>query len=310
MKILVMMGGSSVEREVSLMSGNAVADGLRESGHDVSVADVEWDGSDTVFSAVKDAVDSDIDVVFTVLHGDLGENGGVQGILEAAGLVYTGSGIAASAVAMNKSLSKALFRDAGVATPDWVTGPVATIDRKKIVDDLGFPCVVKPVDQGSSVGISIVNDTSEIEKALRYAGEYTDVVMVEKYIPGAELSVPIVADEVLPIIEIRPSNDIYDYECKYTAGKSEYLVPAPISGELSRELKRSAMKVYLALGLRDYARVDFRLDEEGKPYCFEANTLPGLTATSLIPKSAASAEIDFPTLVSRITEMAYRRKRK
>ncbi len=310
MKIIVFMGGSSAEREVSLMSGKAVTEGLQAAGYDVSAVDVEWIGADSLFSSVKHAVDSNIDVVFSVLHGGLGENGGVQGVLEAAGLVYTGSGISASAVAMNKNLSKTLFREAGIPTPDWVAGPVETIDRKKIVDDLGFPCVIKPVDQGSSVGISIVNGSREIEEALGYAGQYGGEVMAEKLISGAELSVPVIGDEALPVIEIRPSHDIYDYECKYTPGKSEYLVPAPITGELSRELQRYAVRIFTSLGLRDYARIDFRLDADGNPYCFEANTLPGMTTTSLVPKSAASSNIDFPALVSRIAEMAYKRKEK
>lgn len=310
MKIIVFMGGSSAEREVSLMSGKAVAEGLEASGYDVSTLDVEWKNNDTLFSSVKEAVDADADVIFSVLHGGLGENGGVQGILEAAGLVYTGSGISASAIAMNKHLSKTLFRQIGVPTPDWVSGPVETIDRKKIVDDLGFPCIIKPVDQGSSVGISIVDESREIEEALGNAGQYGGEVMAEKFISGAELSVPVLGNEALPVIEIRPTHAMYDYECKYTAGKSEYMVPAPITGELSRELQRYALKISSCLGLRDYGRIDFRLDEDGNPFCFEANTLPGMTSTSLVPKSAASADIDFPTLVSRITEMAFQRKGK
>jgi len=309
MKIAVFMGGSSPEREVSLSSGREVAKGLEAKGHTVTSYDVEWAGKNTLFTAVGECSGNGTDVVFLALHGGLGENGGVQGVLEAAGLPYTGSGIAASATAMDKDLTKTLFVHNGIPTAPWVAGPGETLESLLEERGLDFPFVVKPVDQGSTIGLSVVREHSQLPSAIEKASRLSSKIMIESYAAGAELTVPILGEEALPVIEIRPSHEIYDYECKYTPGMTEYLVPAPISSGLAAELQDTALRVFRLLGLRDFARVDFRLDAGGKPLCFEANTLPGMTGTSLVPKSARAAGIDFPELVSRIAEMAYRRGR-
>ena len=310
MKIAVFMGGSSEEREVSLMSGRAVYEGLKKKNHDVALFDVEWKGNDTLSPAIDEVLKYGYDIVFSVLHGGLGENGGIHGVLEAAGLVYTGSGIAASAIAMNKDITKSLFSHYNIPTAPWFSGTSNSIDISRIETEIGYPCVIKPVDQGSSIGLSMVKTPKEIQTAIDKSTAYGEKIMVEKYTSGKELSIPILGDKVLPVIEIRPSHKIYDYECKYKPGMTEYFVPAPIPDKLISEVSSLALKAFNILGLRDIARIDFRLDENDRPLCFEANTLPGMTTTSLVPKSAAKAGIDFPELVTKIAELAYQRKRK
>ncbi len=305
MKVAVFMGGSSSEREVSLSSGKAVADALKTVGHEVTSYDVGWRGTGSLFEAVSECGNNGTDVVFLALHGDLGENGGVQGVLEAAGLCYTGSGIGASAIAMNKDISKQLFVKNGIPTAAWEMIDADDFDSNDIINTCGLPLIIKPADQGSTVGLTFVESVDDLEDAVALAAQYSDAIMAEAFIPGSELTVPILGDEILPVIQIKPSHAIYDYECKYSAGMSDYLVPAPISSELENDLKAQALNVFTALGLRDYARVDFRLDADGQPLCFEANTLPGMTATSLVPKSARAAGIEFPNLVSRIVMLAH-----
>jgi len=182
-------------------------------------------------------------------------------------------------------------------------------DVSGIIDKTGCPCVVKPVDLGSTIGLTVVREIPELLPAIRTAAGFSDRIMVEEYIPGAELTVPVLGEIALPVIEIRPSHEIYDYECKYTSGMSQYIVPAPITRGLETEITVTALKVFRILGLRDFARIDFRLDAGGIPLCFEANTLPGMTGTSLVPKSARAAGIEFPDLVTRIAKMALERKK-
>ena len=309
MKIAVFMGGSSEEREVSLNSGKAVFEGLKKK-HDVTLFDVEWKGKNTLLKAINEVINSGIDIVFPILHGGLGENGGIQGILEAAGIEYTGSGITASAIAMNKDITKTLFVHHDIPTAAWFTAAYNSVDSSRIKSEIGYPCVIKPVDQGSTIGLSVVKKPQDINAALDKASVYGNTIMAEKYISGKELSVPVLGSRALPVIEIRPSHEIYDYECKYEPGMTEYIIPAPIPDTLTTEISSLALKAFNVLGLKDFARIDFRLDEHNRPLCFEANTLPGMTATSLVPKSAAKAGIDFPELVSTIAEFAYQRKGK
>jgi len=310
MKIAVFMGGSSEEREVSLNSGKAVADALQKASHEATAYDVEWNGKHTLFSAVEKVSRDGTDVVFLALHGGLGENGGVQGILEASGIPYTGSGITASAMAMDKVISKMLFRYREIPTASWISGAAADITRKRVEKWIGFPCVVKPVDQGSTIGLTVVKKPGRLEEAVENAAKVNPRIMVEAFLPGKELSVPVLSGKALPVIEIRPSHETYDYECKYLPGMTEYLVPAPISKGLATNISLIAEQVFNVLGLRDIARIDFRLDGDGFPVCLEANSLPGMTATSLVPKSAAASGMDFPRLVTAIAEMAYQRKGK
>jgi len=310
MKIAVFMGGSSEEREVSLMSGKAIYEGLKKKDHDVTLFDVEWKDKDTLFPAIDEVLKNGTDIVFSALHGGLGENGGIQGILEAVGLAYTGSGITASAIAMNKEITKSLFSHHNIPTAPWLSGISNHIDISRVESEIGYTCVIKPIDQGSSIGLSVIKGSREIKAAIDKSKAFGERIIVEKYISGKELSVPILGNTVLPVIEIRPSHNIYDYNCKYKPGMTEYIVPASIPDRLSSEIGSLASKVFDILGLRDIARIDFRLDENDRPLCFEANTLPGMTATSLVPKSAAKAGIDFPELVTRIAEFAYQRKGK
>jgi D-alanine-D-alanine ligase len=310
MKIAVLMGGSSEERDISLLSGKAIFEGLKKKGHDVELYDVEWIGKNTLFPTIDEIKKNSVDVVFLALHGGLGENGGIQGILEAAGIAYTGSGIMGSAIAMNKDVSKSLFVKNEIPTAPWLCGNSENLDFKIVENEIKYPCVIKPVDQGSSVGMFVVKNTESLKFALNKAFSLSELVIAEKYLRGKELSVPIIGGRAFPVIEIKPSHGIYDYECKYTAGMTEYIVPAEISEYLEIKIKIHALHVFRILGLRDIARIDFRLNRGGKPMCLEANTLPGMTATSLVPKSAAKAGMDFPELVSEIAEMAFNRKGK
>lgn len=308
MRIAVFMGGSSTERAVSLASGAAITEGLKTAGHDAIPFDVEWIGSRTLFTALDTVMDDGYDLVFMTLHGGMGENGGVQALLEIAGIPYTGTGPASSAIAMDKDFSKHLFARHDIPTADWIAGAVGDIDHQQVAAQVGWPCIVKPADQGSTVGLSLVNGPDELSAALESAATYADKVMVEAFLPGAELTVPVIAGETLPAIEIRPTHALYDYECKYTPGMSEYLVPAPLATALAGRIADLSLRVWNVLGLRDVARVDFRVDAGGIPRCLEANTLPGMTETSLVPKSAQAAGVDFPALVTRIAETAVSRK--
>ena len=241
------------------------------------------------------------DVVFLALHGGQGEDGTVQALLDLTGVPYTGSGILGSALAMDKDLSKKLFQAAGVPTPKWLMAPASVDQVKKAV---GFPVIVKPSKQGSTVGLSIVKKTSELAAAVTEAFKYDDEVMIEEFIPGRELTVGILGSEALPVGEIKPKHEIYDSECKYTKGMAEEEFPAKLSPAETSEVQRLALAAFRALKLRGYARIDFRMSPDGVFYCLEANTLPGMTELSLIPQAAAACGIPFPELCERIVEIA------
>jgi D-alanine-D-alanine ligase len=306
-KILVLLGGSSAEREVSLSSGSRVAAALRERGHQVTEADPHPDPF-SVMPAARAA-----DVTWLALHGGAGEDGTIQALLDLAGVRYTGSGVLASALAMDKDLSKRLFRAAGVPTAEW-----RMLDRaappvwrepgyaKQTFAALGAKVVVKPSKQGSTVGLSIIEDPAALADAVALAFEHDDEVMLEAFVPGRELTVGVLGGEALPVGEIIPKHDIYDYECKYTPGMAEELFPAPIPDAVRDEVQRLALMAYAALKLRGCARVDFRWDPAGRLFCLEANTLPGMTGTSLVPQAAQAAGIGFPELCERIALDAVR----
>jgi D-alanine-D-alanine ligase len=349
LKIAVLYGGTSAERDVSLVSGRAVGLALAERGHEVLLVDpAEGDrpvgareaaaaaaivGSDppavrhetgSALRAVQGEAVQVADVVFIMLHGGTGEDGTIQGLLELAGKRYTGSGVLSSALAMDKRASKVALREAFVPTPAWrvVTfekemppderggspsfpPDVAPSEAPGAVHELGgYPVVVKPNDQGSTVGLTVVKDEEQLAPAVRLAGEYSRHVLVETYIPGRELTVAVLGGEALPVVEIAPKSGIYDYESKYTAGMSEYTCPAEIPALLADQLKASAITAYAALGCSGYARIDYRLSPAGKPFCLEANTVPGMTELSLVPMAAAAVGIGFGELVERIAEMA------
>jgi D-alanine-D-alanine ligase len=250
------------------------------------------------------------DVAFLALHGGIGEDGRLQALLELHGIRYTGTGPLGSGIAMDKDVSKRLFRDAGIPTLPWrlVQAPDFRYDPAAIRDDVTFPCIVKPSRQGSSVGMHVVNSLAELDAAIADAGKYDSEVLIERMAHGTELTVAIVGDRPLAPIEIRPKSGLYDYQSKYTAGATEYLCPAPISGELTAHAQHFAFRAFRILKLEGYARIDFILARD-ELYCLEANTLPGMTATSLLPKAAAESGLSFPELCERIVELAMTTRR-
>lgn len=336
MKITVLMGGTSAERDVSIASSLRIAEALRTRGHEVVTLDTargplsERDekalldkgnpvhkeppsqkalakmASETLPQMLR-ALPSlkEADVVFLGLHGGYGEDGSIQALLDMAKIRYTGSGHLASGIAMDKDLSKHLFRRAGVATADWVMAKrEATVEEQLGRLGGGMPVVVKPSKQGSTVGLSIVKRREELAAAIAEAFLYDDEVMIEQFVAGRELTVGILGDDALPVGEIIPKHEIYDYECKYTPGMAEEVFPAQIPSERAREAQDLAKRAFQALKLRGCARIDFRMTEDGSLFCLEANTLPGMTATSLIPQGAAAAGIPFPELCERIAMLA------
>lgn len=337
MKVLVLMGGDSPERDVSLASARAIVGALQARGHQVWVldpadgtgaapaspdqipADIETQPPDTrqlqgdsLFAGFGHPIFDEIDFVFLALHGGSGENGTVQAVLDLMGLPYNGSGVLASALCMNKAMSKTVFEQVGVHTAPWISLG-AGMDPHRLAEtifgSLELPVVVKPNSQGSTIGFSIVKTREQLIPALELASEYDNRILVEKFIPGREMTVAVLGDEALPVVEIVPSHGVYDYECKYTKGKTEYVVPAELPEPVRTRLQDQALLAFTALQCDGYGRVDFRLDPDNQPYCLEVNTLPGMTATSLVPKAARSAGIDFPELIDRILELGMRRHR-
>lgn len=328
MRVTVLMGGTSSERDVSLASGLRVAGALRAAGHEVRVVDTArgtltaaderamLEGGRVVKTvppdvqalvrinrALPSTLDhlAETDVIFLALHGGTGEDGTIQALLDLTGIPYTGSGHLASALAMDKDLSKHLFRSAGVPTADWLMAP-ATVDE--VTARLGFPVIVKPSKQGSTVGLSLVKDPAELPGAIEDAFKHDDEVMVEAFVPGRELTVGILGGEALPVGEIIPVKELYDYECKYTPGMAQEIFPADLTPEQTAEVQRLAKRAFGALKLGGCARIDFRMTPSGDFFCLEANTLPGMTETSLIPQAAAAAGVSFPALCDRIVRLA------
>ena len=336
MRITVLMGGTSAERDVSIASSLRIAEALRSRGHQVLTLDTArgplTEAQEKALLARGNPVQKEppkqeelakmaaetlpqmlralpslreADVVFLGLHGGYGEDGSIQALLDMAGIRYTGSGHLASALAMDKDLSKHLFRRAGVPTADWVMARrEAPADEQ--LGRLGaiMPVVVKPSKQGSTVGLSVVKRREELTAAIAEAFRYDDEVMIEQFVAGRELTVGILGEDALPVGEIIPKHEIYDYECKYTPGMAEEVFPAQIPSDRAREAQELAKRAFQALKLRGCARIDFRMTEDGSLFCLEANTLPGMTATSLIPQGAAAAGIPFPELCERIALLA------
>jgi D-alanine-D-alanine ligase len=336
--VLLIVGGDSAERDVSLDSSKSIFDALKGLGHRVLVADplhpeIEPTEDPAVFfdsAAIKSEpprLTSDrftsrrrfikilgrfeelrCDVVFSGLHGGAGEDGTVQAVMDYLGIAYTGSGACASAVAMNKELSKRLVSLSGVPVASQVfvqahTGSNEAIEDE-VIDKLRLPVVVKPNQEGSSVGVSVVHDREQLAGAIRRASEYGGPFLIETFVPGKEVTAAMLDGTDLPLIEIRPKVRFYDYTNKYTSGACEYLVPAPLDGDVAKAIAVSASAAYSALGCSGYARVDFRLADDGRHYFLEANTLPGMTSNSLVPKAAGKAGIDFPELVDRILRLS------
>lgn len=337
LKIAVLMGGNSAERDVSLSSGAGIIAGLRQAGHEAigidtalgagqisaqqktqvagiketppSVSDLEALPNETAIQTISSPDLKEVDLVFIALHGGMGENGTIQSLLDLMDIPYTGSGVMASAVAMDKFVSKKIFIASGIPVPDYILLNSNEIPGEKeligaIESSVGFPVVVKPNDQGSSVGLDISRSAETLYAIAKKAAEYSDKVLFEKFIPGRELTVGVLDGQTLPVVEIRPHDSFYDYKHKYTVGATEYLTPAPITSEQEWRVRELSMQAFQALGCRGYARVDFRLSPDGEFYCLEVNTLPGMTATSLVPKAAKAAGIEFPQLLDRIARCA------
>lgn len=334
MRLTVLLGGVSAEREVSLSSGLRMAAALREVGHDVTCFDPAFGvlSADTEKSLLAAGVGShppaladlaqrrhrslswewlshpsvrETDCVVLGLHGGQGEDGTVQAALDLIGVPYTGSGHAASALVMDKHVTKVLLRYAGVPTADWCMAPPQgmAMDAAEVERLVGWPAVVKPSRQGSTVGLSIVNEPGELPAAVAEAYRHDEAVVVERFVPGREFTVGIVGDQALPIIEIVPSKALYDYECKYTPGMAREFV-ADLPRDTSERMTAYSLQAFAACGLTGYGRVDFRMDPAGGLWCLELNTLPGMTPTSLIPQSAAAAGLLFPALCDRIVQLA------
>lgn len=353
MNIVVLAGGLSPERNVSLSSGSLISSALRRKGHKVLMLDI-YEGIDdgciptnefelftaketesiTVGSSAPTQKEIDeikkrngnrseligpnvirmcklADVAFLALHGDIGENGKLQATLDIYNITYTGSGYIGSLLAMNKDIAKKLMRENGILTPDWINfnsfGDEAKINEA--IEKIGLPCIVKPCSCGSSVGVSIVENIADLKKALDFASEYEDSVLIEKHIAGREITQAILDGNALPPVEIIPKCGFYDYANKYVANATEEICPAPISEKLLQKANEASQKCFSTLFLSDYARIDYMIDNEDNLWCLEANTLPGMTPTSLMPQEAKAIGIDYDELCDIIAKLAYNRRK-
>jgi D-alanine-D-alanine ligase len=298
LNITVMLGGPSAEREVSLRSGAAVARALRSLGHEVR----ELDPGDAAW-----VLPGKTDVVFLVLHGTYGEDGTVQRRLDELGAVYTGCEAGASRIAFDKVLTKQCCIQAGIPTAKFLVVNSAETPWPK---DWSPPLVVKPVRQGSSVGLQFVDRVEDWQPALTEALKFDSEVLVEEKIIGRETTVGILGGRPLPVVEVRPKVGSYDYRNKYTAGCTEYFCPAPLDAATTRRIQDAALGAFQAVGGRDYARVDVMVRADGEPVVLEVNTLPGMTETSLLPKAAAAAGLDYAQLCQRMVDLALQRNEK
>ena len=338
MKIVVLAGGLSTERDVSFCSGSMVYKALKENGHQVVLIDVylgyegdcknifedsrDWakeigaireekpdleavkkmrkDGGRSFFGPGVLKICGMAEVTFLALHGENGENGKVQAALDLMGIRYTGTDYLSSAICMDKGLTKELFRLHGVPTPMGIQ----LKKGEQEIEEVSFPCVVKACCGGSSVGVAMAADKEEYQAAKEEAFRYDDHVVIEQYIKGREFSVGVLEGEALPVIEIQPKEGFYDYKNKYQAGSAIETCPADLSREKTLEMQQHAQKAFRVLRLKNYARMDFMMDEKGNIFCLEANTLPGMTPTSLLPQEAAAAGISFGQLCEKIIKAA------
>jgi D-alanine-D-alanine ligase len=335
MNIAVIFGGISTERNVSIAGGKSVIEALRTKGHNVIPVDPafgkniqkaeeliidtttfptleELNSLDTrnYIEAINSEVFDNIDVAFIVLHGKNGEDGLIQALLELRGIPYTGSRVKSCAIAIDKATSKNLFGAAGLLTPEWVHLHKSDIENeellKQIRKGLGNQIVIKPNYQGSSIGITIVKNGNldEIHQGIKLAAEYSDSIIIERFIEGREITVGILGGEALPVIEIIPEEDYYDYKHKYTKGHTRYECPADIPEDIAEFAQSVAVICNNIIGAEGFARVDFRLTDEGEPYLLELNSIPGFTSTSLVPMAAKQVGLEFPDLCEKIIDLA------
>ena len=354
MNIIVLAGGLSPERNVSLSSGSLISSALRRKGHKILMLDVYegissekipsnplelFTSDDTISLAVGNIAPTPeelkkikeknnnrtellgpnvlelcklADVAFLALHGDMGENGQLQATLDVFDVTYTGSGYIGSLLAMNKDIAKKLMRESGILTPDWINFNAFGNENKihLAAEKIGFPCIVKPCSCGSSVGVSIVNNENELNNALEFAAKYENSILIEKHIAGRELTQAMLDGEALPPVEIIPKCGFYDYANKYVANATEEICPAPIDNSLREKIDKISKKCFAALCLSDYARIDYIVDNDNNVWCLEANTLPGMTPTSLLPQEAAAVGMNFNQLCEKIIEISLKRYQK
>ena len=299
LNLIILSGGNSSEREVSISTGKSMYDSLVKTEN---VKLLEFQGNiENYISQLKKA-----DLVISALHGGDGENGEIQSVFEKNNICFTGSDSKSSALALDKNQTKLIANDNEIPTPKWMmfNAKIGIENQLNEITKLGFPLVVKPADEGSTMGLKIIQEELELVDALNFALNFSESVMFEEFIPGRELTVGILGDEFLPIVEIIPSHEFYDYECKYTAGMSNYICPAKVGNILTEKIQNDALKLHEKLGCRRYSRVDFRLNENNEFYMLEINTLPGMTSTSLLPKAAKAKGISFEKLLNKIIKLA------
>jgi D-alanine-D-alanine ligase len=322
-RVGLLVGGTSPEREVSKNSGKGVLQALKILGYPTVIIDPAYglhqpENEEKFFlkedytsisnrnyiDAINSTLLDDVDVVFLALHGKWGEDGTIQSLLEMRGLKYTGSKVLASALAIDKEMSKRIFRQVGVQTADWFTVSSNGYDKNAVINRINkefkYPVIIKPNDQGSTVGLTLVKTQDEIENALNLSLEFSNKALIEEYISGREITVAVLENEALPVLEIVPKSGLYDYQHKYTSGMSEYIVPAKISEEISVKAQQQALLAFNALGCEGCARIDFRLNNDNELFCLEVNTLPGMTPLSLVPKAAKASGISYEELIERI----------
>ena len=341
MNIIVLAGGNSTEREVSIASGQGVCKALRERNHKAVLLDPYFGASqkeenlfpteydvDKAADAMREMsskleetmktrkgffgpnvleICKEADIVFLALHGANGEDGKVQSVLDLMGIKYTGSGPLSSGMAMDKGITKMVFEAKGVPTPKGITLEKGKCSSQFADYGMGFPVIVKPCCGGSSVGVCIANNQTEYQAALLEAFSYENEVVVEQFITGREFSVAVVDGKAYPVIEIAPLQGFYDYKNKYQAGSCVETCPADLSSALTKEMQKYAEMGYKALNLQAYARLDFLMDDEGNMYCLEANTLPGMTPTSLMPQEAKAIGMDYPQLCEKLIEVSLKK---
>lgn len=302
-RIGILMGGPSSEREISLKSGKAVYESLKALDMDVVGVDITTDKPDDNISLIKS---HRIDCAFIALHGRFGEDGQVQAILDSMDIPYTGSGMLASRLAMDKVASRRVLEIYGLDVPRYkVLDKVSYNTNWKSHAGLNLPLVVKPATHGSSIGLSIVDSKDGLDRALDLAFGFDDNILIEEYISGREITVGILHDRALPVIEIVPKNRLFDYEAKYKPGLTDYLIPAPIEEGLAKKLKDIGLSVHRLLGCFGCSRIDMILSKDGRAFVLELNSIPGLTPTSLLPKAAKVAGIEFPQLCLELVKTAY-----
>lgn len=306
-RVGVLMGGPSSEREISLKSGRAVCSALCDLGIDTVAVEIITDNIEDNIGLLKS---HNLNCAFIALHGRFGEDGAIQEILEKTNLPYTGSGVKASRLAMDKIGALEVFRKGGLAVPKSETlKKLAYLKNKIFNNKIDLPFVVKPANHGSSIGLSIIEHKDQIPQALELAFKFDEEIIIEEYIEGRELTVGILENLALPVIEIIPKNKFFDFEAKYQSDLTEYIIPAVLEKKIAEDIQQVALKAHKLLGCFACSRADFILSKSGLPYILEVNTIPGMTATSLLPKAAKIAGVDFNRLCIKLLELAYEKKK-